>query len=232
MSKQEINVGLVRLLYENLTTEQKNELRGIDGTSIDFTINDKVIGIKKSTDTDYTYIDLDQSDIIHDEIDRLIENLTISNLFKFVDELPDDPDESIIYLRTREDTDKGNTSVFALKTDLNNTNTALANLAANTYTKDETNNLLNIIELVDSLPSTGETDRLYFLPYGDDYQVYCFVDGIWVKVNGDSNLADYSTTSEITSLIDEKLAERDYNVVSELPSDGGKENTLYFVKIE
>lgn len=207
--------------------------QGPEGEGLDFQWRGTELGIKKKSDTEYTYVDLQGPGVSQTEINSLLENIQLKNIFKIVDSLPseNEGDENKIYLRSKSGgtpSSGGSTVSFALQSDLNSTNDALQELIENTYTKSETNVLTNIITVVNTLPETGETHSLYFIPKGEgEYDIYSYVNNVWVQINPETNLSEFS--ADVEDLIDEKLSQRDYNVVNELP-ETGLENTLYFVK--
>ena len=112
---------------------------------------------------------------------------------------------------------------FALKTDLEGfiTNTVddLVNYytKSETYTKTEVNNLIGQIssisfEVVDSLPPTGEVNKIYLVPKTpgqsqDGYNEYIYVNSGWERIGGtDIDLSQYATIDYVTSSISTAVA--------------------------
>lgn len=221
MSKIEKNLGLVKLLYEQLTEAQKAEIKGADGESIDFRWDGTRLGVKNSSDTEYLYQDLAPTEA---EVISLLRDIRLRHAIEVVDELPDEGMEDSIYLIANNE-DNIHTTLTALRSDL-------TDLTNNVYTKSEVDSLTTIVHKVNSLPLVGTSNELYFVSTGNgEYDIFVYVDNLWVKLNQDARLSDYTTSSDVESMIDNKLSERDYNVVDDLPVDGN-ENTLYFVHTE
>ena len=90
---------------------------------------------------------------------------------------------------------------------------ALANyyLKTETYSKSEVNELISgvgglNIEIVNSLPSSGETGTLYFVPKTPDtrdvYDEYMWISNAWEHIGStDVDLSNYYTKSEVNALI-------------------------------
>lgn len=220
MSKIEKNLGLVKLLYEQLTDAQKAEIKGVDGESIDFRWDGTRLGVKNSSDTEYLYQDLAPTEA---EVISLLRDIRLRHAIEVVDELPDEGMEDSIYLIANTE-DNIHTTLTALRSDL-------TDLTNNVYTKGEVDSLTTIIHKVNSLPVTGTVNELYFVSTGNGYNIYAYVDDLWVKINEDTRLSEYATSSDVESIVSDLLSERDYNVVDDLPVDGN-ENTLYFVHTE
>lgn len=130
---------------------------------------------------------------------------------------------------------------FALKTDLQGfiTNTVddLVNYytKSETYTKAEVNNLIGQIssisfEVVDSLPPTGEANKIYLVPKTpgqsqDGYNEYIYVNSGWERIGStDIDLSQYATINYVTSSIStavDGLASEEYvtNTVSTATAD-------------
>ena len=194
---------------------------GLDGVSLDFIWDGTKLGVKKETDEEYQFVDLQApSNITESEVQELLANLRIKDIVKIVDELPDTGVENVIYLRAKKD--NNSIGFFALQSSLDETNDILENILNDI----ESNTLLNIICVVESLPDNGIPNTLYFIPTGENqYNIYVYINELWVKLNQNDNLTEYA----VNDLIEEKLNERNYNIVDNLP-ETGLENTLYFVK--
>ena len=112
---------------------------------------------------------------------------------------------------------------FALKTEIQGfiTNTVddLVNYytKSETYTKTEVNNLIGQIssisfEVVDSLPPTGETNKIYLVPKTpgqsqDGYNEYVYVGSGWERIGStDIDLNQYATIDYVTSSISTAVA--------------------------
>lgn len=112
---------------------------------------------------------------------------------------------------------------FALKTDLQGfiTNTVddLVNYytKSETYTKTEVNDLIGQIssisfEVVDSLPPTGEANKIYLVPKTpgqsqDGYNEYVYVNSGWERIGStDIDLSQYATINYVTSSISTAVA--------------------------
>lgn len=112
---------------------------------------------------------------------------------------------------------------FALKTDLQDfiTNTVddLVNYytKSETYTKAEVNDLIGQIssisfEVVDSLPPTGEANKIYLVPKTpgqsqDGYNEYIYVNSGWERIGStDIDLSQYATIDYVTSSISTAVA--------------------------
>lgn len=112
---------------------------------------------------------------------------------------------------------------FALKTDLQGfiTNTVddLVNYytKSETYTKAEVNDLIGQIssisfEVVDSLPPTGESNKIYLVPKTpgqsqDGYNEYIYVNSGWERIGStDIDLSQYATINYVTSSISTAVA--------------------------
>ena len=130
---------------------------------------------------------------------------------------------------------------FALKTDLQGfiTNTVddLINYytKSETYTKTEINDLIGQIssisfEVIDSLPPTGETNKIYLVPKTpgqsqDGYNEYIYVNSSWERIGStDIDLSQYATIDYVTSSISTAvtgLASEEYvtNTISTATAD-------------
>lgn len=112
---------------------------------------------------------------------------------------------------------------FALKTDLQGfiTNTVddLVNYytKSETYTKTEVNDLIGQIssisfEVVDSLPSTGEANKIYLVPKTpgqsqDGYNEYVYINSGWERIGStDIDLSQYATIDYVISSISTAVA--------------------------
>lgn len=113
---------------------------------------------------------------------------------------------------------------FALKTEIQGfiTNTVddLVNYytKSETYTKTEVNDLIGQIssisfEVVDSLPPTGETNKIYLVPKTpgqsqDGYNEYIYVNSGWERIGStDIDLSQYATIDYVTSSISTATAD-------------------------
>ena len=114
---------------------------------------------------------------------------------------------------------------------ITNTVNNLANyyLKTETYTQTEVNNLIGqiktiSIEVVDTLPTTGETNKIYFVPKtgetGDIYNEYIWINNSWeligstqVDLTGyatedwvNSKIADFVTDTQVTQIVNNALS--------------------------
>lgn len=114
---------------------------------------------------------------------------------------------------------------------ITNTVNNLANyyLKTETYTQTEVNNLIGqiktiSIEVVDTLPTTGETNKIYFVPKagetGDIYNEYIWINNSWeligstqVDLTGyatedwvNSKIADFVTDAQVTQIVNNALS--------------------------
>ena len=114
---------------------------------------------------------------------------------------------------------------------ITNTINNLANyyLKTETYTQTEVNNLIGqiktiSIEVVDTLPTTGETNKIYFVPKtgetGDIYNEYIWINNSWeligstqVDLTGyatedwvNSKIADFVTDTQVTQIVNNALS--------------------------
>lgn len=112
---------------------------------------------------------------------------------------------------------------FALKTEIQGfiTNTVddLVNYytKSETYTKTEVNNLIGQIssisfEVVDSLPPTGEANKIYLVPKTpgsqDSYNEYIWFNNGWERIGStDIDLSQYATIDQMTSAISTATAD-------------------------
>ncbi len=102
-------------------------------------------------------------------------------------------------------------------------------LKTETYTKTEVNNLIGqiktvSIEVVDELPTTGETNKIYFVPktgeVGDTYNEYIWINNAWeligstqVDLTGyatedwvNGKIADFVTDAQVTQIVNNALS--------------------------
>ncbi len=195
---------------------------GKDGVGLEFMWDGTRLGVKKETDTEYQFVNLQaESNINESEIEELIENIKLKNIIEIVDTLPERGSENVIYLKARS-SNQNSTTLYALQSSLDETNDTLNQILE----KIEDNSLLNIIQVKETLPDTGNPNTLYFISKGDgEYNIYTYINQVWVKLNPNDNLSEYA----INNLIKDNLSQRDYNIVEELPEEG-LENTLYFVE--
>ena len=102
---------------------------------------------------------------------------------------------------------------------ITNTVNDLANyyLKAETYTQTEVNNLIGqiktiSIEVVDSLPETGESNKIYFVPKdgttGDIYNEYIWINNAWELIGSTQiDLTGYATETWVNNQIKDFLNE-------------------------
>ena len=87
-----------------------------------------------------------------------------------------------------------------------------------TYSREEVNNLIGQIssvsfEVVDSLPPTGESDKIYLVPKTpgqsqDGYNEYIYVDSGWERIGStDIDLSQYATIDFVTNSISTAVAD-------------------------
>lgn len=99
MVEKQINLGLVKLIYEQLTPEQKEEITGKDGVGLDFNWNGTQLGIKKTTDTEYEYKELKYNHLIYEtNFEELLQLIEKENIIEIVDSLPEEGEANKIYL--------------------------------------------------------------------------------------------------------------------------------------
>lgn len=113
---------------------------------------------------------------------------------------------------------------FALKTEIQGFITDTVDDLVNyytkseTYTKTEVNDLISQIssisfEVVDSLPPTGEVNKIYLVPKTpgqsqDGYNEYIYVNSGWERIGStDIDLSQYATIDYVTSSISTAVAE-------------------------
>ena len=134
-----------------------------DGVGLEFIWNGTKLGVKKETDYEYQFVDLQgQSNINESQLQDLLEGLESKNLIELVDTLPETGEENVIYLRAR--TNSNSTSLYALKAGLDDVKTVLSQILE----KIDDNSLLNTIQVVDTLPETGLKNTLYFVTDKED----------------------------------------------------------------
>lgn len=216
MSEKQVNLGLVKLLYESLTPEQKEEITGKEGVGLDFQWDNTRLGVKKETEEDYDYQELRHNSVI---------NYLLHDNIRIVDRLPTtDIEEDKIYITPEtvelldyEELPNANINIndYYTKAKVNQllsdyvTLTVLNELlngkadSSVTYTKSEVNNLLtnlSIYRVVDNLPTNDiEENKLYLTPNNDggsedNFDIYLFVDDGWEKLDSVSlDLSDYVT---------------------------------------
>ena len=131
-------------------------------------------------------------------------------------------DSSSVYSKTETDTKlsaKADSSSVYTKTETNNLlsskadSSALANYytKSETYTKDEVDSLVEAkvaFQVVDTLPTTGETAIIYLVPLADPetqniYDEYMWIGGAWEHIGSTkTDLSDYYTKEETDTKLD------------------------------
>ena len=105
-------------------------------------------------------------------------------------------------------------------------------LKSDTYTKTEVNNLIGSIqqlhfEIVEELPSTGESNIIYLVPRSDSeesnvYDEYIYANNEWEKIGStDIDLSNYVTTSDLNTALSNYTTTTDLNTLL-----SGKQNTI------
>ena len=156
-------------------------------------------------------------------------------------------DSSSVYSKTETDTKlsaKADSSSVYSKTETNNLlsskadSSALANYytKSETYTKDEVDSLVEAkvaFQVVDALPSTGETAIIYLVPLADPetqniYDEYMWIGGAWEHIGSTkTDLSDYYTKEETDAKLDTKANAS--NVYTKTETDtklNGKQATI------
>lgn len=108
------------------------------------------------------------------------------------------------------------TTLSQLQNDSNFVTSAVDNLTnyylkKDTYTKDEVNTLIGslksvVFKIVDTLPTTGETNIIYLVPHShgsqDTYDEYIYINDAWEKIGStDIDLSGYAKTTDLDAYL-------------------------------